>query len=133
MYFFMPYDRVDMFIDSREESLKEASKITVKENSRIMANLIRDWNLGPNKAFDNNTGNTPFWANLAKIWFITIKEARRRSCANCEYGRISPDFLKAMEHVPYNRFDKDGGMRVWCDKFDFICHATRVCQAWEKD
>ena len=115
------------------EDLKDAKLLTAQGNLYIMKKLVKDWNLGPAKAYDNNIGNNAFWHTIAKKWYITADEARFRSCANCEHGNISPKFLKAMKHVPYNKFDKDGGMRVWCNKFDFICHATRVCVAWEED
>ena len=113
------------------DKFKEAKELTEQENMKIMRRLVRDWHLGPIKAYDNNIGNPKFWNELAKIWNISVKEARRSSCANCEYGKIEPAALEAMEHIKYNKFDKDGGIRVWCEKFDFICHATRVCQAWE--
>jgi len=116
-----------------ENDLQEAKSLTTRGNLVIMKKLVKDWHLGPDKAYDNNISNNKFWNSIAKKWYVSLDEARRRSCANCEYGEIGPDYLKAMEHVPYNRFDKDGGMRVWCTKFDFICHATRVCQAWDKD
>ena len=118
-------------IDLETDEYKDAKELTPQGNMKILKWLVRDWNLGPKVAFDNNQGNSLYWSKLAKVWGITLPEARRRSCANCEYGRITPDYLEAMEHVPYNSFDKDGGMRVWCKKFDFICHATRVCQKWE--
>ena len=117
----------------RQDELKDAKKITSSGNMKIMEHLVKDWHLGPQVGIDNNQGNDKFWSTLAEVWSIPLVEARRRSCANCEYGHISPDFLKAMEHVPYNKFDNNGGMRVWCTKFDFICHATRVCQNWEQD
>ena len=117
----------------KAEDLAAAEALTSSKNLEIMISLAENWTLGPNKAYDNNQKNDKFWEDLAKKWFVSVDESRRRSCANCEHGNISPEFLKAMEHVPYNKFDNDGGMRVWCDKFDFICHATRVCQAWEKD
>ena len=35
--------------------------------------------------------------------------------------------------APYTiKFDKDGGGRGYCHKFEFICHNLRVCKAWEK-
>jgi len=117
----------------REEELADAKALTARENMVVMKKLVKDWGLGPSKAYDNNIGNNSFWKMLADKWYISLEEARRRSCASCEYGRITPEYLKAMEHVPYNRFDRDGGIRVWCDKFDFICHATRCCSAWEID
>ena len=109
----------------------EATNLTAKQNMVIMRKLVKDWGLGPIVAYDNNQGNNKFWRAIAKKYYITEAEARRMSCANCEYGSTSPEALKAMEHISYNKYDKDGGMRVWCDKFDFICHATRVCQAWD--
>jgi len=118
-------------MENIDNDLNEAKKLTANENMRIMRWLVKDWNLGPKVAYDNNQGNNRFWIEIAKKWSITTKEARRRSCANCEYGKIEPKYLEAMEHVPYNRFDRDGGIRVWCDKYDFICHATRVCMSWE--
>jgi hypothetical protein len=37
-----------------------------------------------------------------------------------------------MESVPLDQYDRDGGGRGYCVKFDFICHNLRVCQAWEE-
>ena len=110
---------------------EEAKRLTPKRNLQIARKLIKDWHLGPKKAYDNNVKNDVFWKSISKKWYVSEVEARRRSCASCEYGSISPVALQAMAHIPYNALDKDGGMRVWCDKFDFICHATRVCQAWD--
>jgi len=116
-----------------DDDLSEAKSLTPKENIRIMRNLIKDWTLIPAVAHDNQQLNTKDWKRLADRLYITLSEARRLSCASCEYGNISPKYLKAMEHVPYNKFDKDGGIRVWCDKFDFICHATRCCSAYSEE
>jgi len=115
------------------KDLTEIKELTVKKNILTMRSLVKDWSLGPNIGIDNNQGNSVYWDKISKIWDIPATEARRRSCANCEYGKLEPMHLEAMEHIPYNKFDKDGGMRVWCEKFDFICHATRVCQAWDQD
>lgn len=114
------------------DELQDAKSLTAKQNITIMRKLVKDWGLGPTIGIDNNQGNTSYWKARAKKWYISLPAARRRSCANCEYGNISPMYLEAMEHVPYNKFDKDGGSRVWCDKFDFICHSVRVCEAWDK-
>ena len=116
-----------------ENDLKDAQELTAKGNILVMRKLVKDWNLGPDKANDNNVGNNAFWKGIAKKWYVTEAEARRRHCGNCEYGKIDPQWLEAMEHIQYNRFDKDGGQRVWCEKWDFICHMTRVCQSWESN
>lgn len=113
------------------KDIEEAKQLTVKENAETLKRLVADWGLGPSVGIDNMQGNASFWISAARKWNISVEEARRRSCANCEYGEISPEYLEAMEHIPYNKYDKDGGMRVWCEKWDFICHALRVCQSWD--
>lgn len=120
-------------MEDKLEGLDDARMLTAKGNITIMRKLVKDWHLGPDKAYDNSTGNSRFWNSIAKKWYISEEKARRRNCMNCEYGKTSPEFLEAMEHIPYNRFDKDGGQRVWCEKYDFICHATRVCSAGDWD
>ena len=120
-------------MENLEDDMQEAKELTADKNIKIMKWLVKDWHLGPNLGIDNNQGNNGFWKDIAKVWGIDTKEARRRSCANCEYGKLDPQWLEAMEHVPYNKYDKNGGMRVWCEKYDFICHAVRVCAKWEED
>ena len=124
-----------MYIDENEsnDEYEDARALTAKKNLATMKWLVKDWSLGPIIGIDNNQGNNSYWKRIAAVWGITTKEARRRSCANCEYGNIEPAALEAMEHIPYNKYDKDGCGRVWCDKYDFICHSVRVCQAWEED
>jgi hypothetical protein len=38
-----------------------------------------------------------------------------------------------MESITLDKFDMDGGGRGYCEKFDFVCHNLRVCQAWEEE
>ena len=124
-----------MKVEKAEETeyrTNEAKALTPKKNIEIMRGLVKDWHLGPAVAYDNNQKNAPYWRKLGAVMGMDEAAARRLSCASCRYGNIQPKYLKAMEHIPYNKFDKDGGMRVWCEKFDFICHANRVCQAWEE-
>jgi len=40
--------------------------------------------------------------------------------------------MRAMDKIPFNQLDADGGGRGYCHKFDFICHNLRACQAWER-
>jgi hypothetical protein len=37
-----------------------------------------------------------------------------------------------MERIPWNAWDVGAGFRGYCNKFDFICHDLRACQAWEE-
>jgi len=88
-----------------------------------------NWMLGPEKT---QQPNSEYWRKLATVWRISPDQARRNLCANCEYFNDSPDMLAKMEQIPQDAYDKDGGGRGWCNKFDFICHNLRVCQAWER-
>lgn len=107
-------------------------KLTEETNDVIMAMVKRDWNLGPEKASELPESNAKYWTKMAELWQTTEEDARRMLCANCEYFDNSTKALKFMEKVPMNKYDKDGGGRGLCKKFDFICHNLRTCQAWEE-
>jgi hypothetical protein len=105
------------------------SMISAEENAKTRTFLMENWNLGPEKTAQPNMD---YWRKLSKAWRIAPEQAKRNLCANCEYFNDSPDMLAKMESVPEDQFDKDGGGRGWCSKWDFICHNLRTCQAWEK-
>lgn len=105
------------------------SMISSEENAKTRDFLMENWNLGPEKT---NQPNMDYWRKLSKVWRIAPEQAKRNLCANCEYFNDSPDMLAKMESIPEDKFDKDGGGRGWCSKWDFICHNLRTCQAWEK-
>lgn len=102
------------------------------ENKANRANVAKNWSLGPEKASPDHKANGPYWSMIGKVWGITAKEARRQLCANCEYYDNTPEMQEAMEAVPQDQYDADGGGRGYCVKFDFICHNLRTCQAWER-
>ena len=104
---------------------------STKQMQSNMANVMKNWSLGPKVASERPDANQQFWNDLAIKWSVTANEARRRNCGNCEYGRHNPEDLKDMDKYPFSKFDADGGGKVWCEKFDFVCHNLRVCQAWE--
>jgi len=103
--------------------------LTPEKNDEVRDLLSEDWHLGP----EVTTGmNDEYWATMAEVWMIDEAQARRQLCANCEYFDNTTEALAAMEHIPENKFDADGGGRGYCHKFDFICHNLRTCQAWEE-
>jgi len=63
---------------------------------------------------------------------VDEKEVRRRRCSNCEYYDNSTMMQANMERIPRNDWDTGAGFRGYCNKFDFICHDLRSCQAWEE-
>ena len=115
------------------EDEQEEMMPSTKDMRKNMKNVMDNWNLGPKVASEQPDANKPFWRGIAVKWAVSEAEARRRNCGNCEYGKHSPEDLKDMDKYPFSKFDADGGGRVWCEKFDFVCHNLRVCQAWEDD
>ena len=104
---------------------------SAKENDETVAWLAEYWNLGPEVGSPKPGDNAEYWGKMAKVWNVDEDVARNRLCANCEYLVDTPKMLKAMDVVPFNKFDETGGGRGFCKKFDFICHNLRTCMAWE--
>jgi hypothetical protein len=111
--------------------IPEESFPTTAQNTRTTKMLMQEWQLGPVKTSIRPGDNKAFWDKLARSWEVDSKEARRRFCANCEYFQNGPEWQAKMEAIPLNALDEDGGGRGFCERFDFICHNLRVCQAWE--
>lgn len=105
--------------------------VSAAENVANRDNVARNWSLGPERASVDPAANAPYWQKLAGIWQVNEAEARRRLCANCEYYDNSAEMQAAMEDIPLDAYDMDGGGRGYCTRFDFICHNLRTCQAWE--
>ena len=106
--------------------------ITASENKKNTQIVIDDWMLGPEKPSIDPTANKSFWSGLAKAMQVDEKEARRRRCSNCEYYDNSTITQVKMERIPQNKWDVNAGFRGYCEKFEFICHDFRSCQAWEE-
>lgn len=101
-------------------------------NNKNMEVVSKFWQLGPENASEDPEANPEFWSNMATAWLVDEKTARRQTCANCEYFNNTPKAQAAMDNVPFNSFDADGGGRGYCVKFKFICHNLRTCLAWEE-
>ena len=106
--------------------------ITAAENKKNTKTVIDDWMLGPEKPTNERGANKPYWMALAKAMQVDEAEARRRRCSNCEYYDNSVLTQVKMDRIPWNEWDVEAGFRGYCDKFDFICHDLRSCQAWEE-
>ena len=110
----------------------EEEFITPAENKKNTQIVIDDWMLGPQNPSNEPTANKDYWVSLGKAMQVDEKEAGRRRCSNCEYYDNSTMTQAKMEKIPRNEWDKDAGFRGYCNKFDFICHDLRSCQAWEE-
>jgi hypothetical protein len=110
----------------------EEEFISTAENKKNTQTVIDDWMLGPQNPSNEPTANKDYWVSLGNAMQVDEKEARRRRCSNCEYYDNSTMKQAKMEKIPRNDWDKDAGFRGYCNKFDFICHDLRSCQAWEE-
>ncbi len=106
--------------------------VTTAQNKVNLRRVLESWMLGPDKASPKPDANPEYWNEIAAVWGISPAEARRQLCANCEYFENTPEMMRAMDRIPFDRLDADGGGRGYCHKFDFICHNLRTCQAWER-
>ena len=116
-----------------EFGLPKKKIVSAAENRKNRQRVIDEWQLGPEKASVDPKANKEYWASVGNAWGMDEKEARRRLCANCEYFKNDPMMQAMMESIPLDKFDMDGGGRGYCEKFDFVCHNLRTCQAWEED
>jgi hypothetical protein len=110
----------------------EEKFITTAENKKNTQIVLDDWMLGPGNPSSEPTANKVYWVALGKAMQVDEKEARRRRCSNCEYYDNSTMTQAKMERIPRNEWDTNAGFRGYCNKFDFICHDLRSCQAWEE-
>lgn len=106
--------------------------VTATENKKNTQTVIRDWMLGPEVPSNERGANADYWRKLAKAMQVDEAEARRRRCSNCEYYDNSTLTQAKMERIPWNEWDVGAGYRGFCEKFDFVCHDLRSCQAWEE-
>lgn len=106
--------------------------VNATENRKNTQTVIKDWMLGPEKPSNERGANKPYWAALAKAMQVDETEARRRRCGNCEYFDNSTLMQAKMNKISWNEWDVGAGYRGYCDKFEFVCHDMRSCQAWEE-
>lgn len=124
-----PAAEIKVEIEEIEADKPEIEGLTAESNKKTRDTLVETQMLGPVKV---DGPNTEYWRGLANVWRTSPDQAKRRLCANCEYFEDTPEMLEAMDVVPQDEFDADGGGRGYCHKFEFICHNLRTCKAWEK-
>jgi hypothetical protein len=124
-----PAAEIKVEIEEIEAEKPVIEGLTAESNKKTRDTLVETQMLGPVKV---DAPNTEYWRELANVWRTSPDQAKRRLCANCEYFDDQPETLEAMEVVPEDEFDADGGGRGYCHKFEFICHNKRVCVKWEK-
>lgn len=106
--------------------------ITAAQNKKNTQVVIDDWMLGPEKPSNERGANPEYWRALGKAMQVDETEARRRRCSSCEYYNNSTLMQAKMDKIPWNQWDVGSGFRGYCEKFSFICHDMRACQAYEE-
>lgn len=106
--------------------------VSAAENRKNARMVQQDWMLGPDVPSNEPGANRPYWQALAKSMQVDEKEARRRTCGNCEYYDNTTTRRAQMESIPFGDADAGAGFRGFCIKFSFICHDLRSCQAWDE-
>jgi hypothetical protein len=106
--------------------------ITAAQNKKNTQVVIDDWMLGPEKPSNERGANPEYWRALGKAMQVDEAEARRRRCSSCEYYNNSTLMQAKMDKIPWNQWDVGSGFRGYCEKFSFICHDMRACQAYEE-
>ena len=124
-----PAAEIKIEIEEIEAEKPVIEGLTAESNKKTRDTLVETQMLGPVKV---DAPNTEYWRGLANVWRTSPDQAKRRLCANCEYFDDQPETLEAMEIVPQDEFDKDGGGRGYCHKLEFVCHHQRTCRQWEK-
>jgi hypothetical protein len=124
-----PAAEIKIEIEEIESDKPVIEGLTKESNEKTRTTLMFTQMLGPEKTAE---ANGEFWRGLSNIWRTSPDQAKRRLCANCEYFDDQPETIEAMEVVPQDEFDADGGGRGYCHKYNFICHNLRVCRRWEK-
>jgi hypothetical protein len=108
---------------------QENYPLTKESNEKMRTALMETRHLGPK----DPASPGKFWIELSDFWGLEEEETKTHRCANCEYFDNSPEALVAMQVVPEDSFDANGGGRGYCHKYTFICHNLRVCDQWEED
>ena len=124
-----PAAEIKIEIEEIESDKPVIEGLTKESNEKTRTTLMVTQMLGPKKTAE---ANGEYWRGLANLWRTSPDQAKRQLCSNCEYFDDQPETIEAMEVVPQDEFDADGGGRGYCHKFEFICHNLRVCKSWEK-
>lgn len=123
--------------------LKEAVNSCPRATYDIHINLenrqhaIDEYGYGP---LNPSEPSTDFWNKKAKMWGITVKEAKTSTCGNCGAFVTTSDMKKC---IIDGRKDKDDEGEKdhfdvtveksnlgYCNIFHFKCAGERTCDAW---
>jgi len=97
---------------------------------------IEDYGYGP---LNPKEPSTEFWNKKARMWAVSVPEAKKARCSNCAAFVKTKQMLncisKGMEagdepHKDYSMDVVAAANLGYCELFHFKCAGSRTCDAW---
>ena len=111
--------------------------LDIHVNLKNRNHAIEDYGYGP---LNPNEPSKDFWDKKAKMWMITVDEAKTARCGNCAAFIKTPKMLECIAQGMEAGDEKphmDSSMDVvkaanlgYCELFHFKCAGDRTCDAW---
>jgi hypothetical protein len=110
--------------------------LDIHVNLKNRNHAIEDYGYGP---LNPNEPSKDFWDKKAKMWMISVDEAKTARCGNCAAFIKTPEMLaciaKGMEAGDEPHMDSSGEVIKsanlgYCELFHFKCAGDRTCDAW---
>lgn len=110
--------------------------LDIHVNLKNRNHAIEDYGYGP---LNPNEPSKDFWDKKAKMWMISVDEAKTARCGNCAAFIKTPEMLdciaKGMEagdepHVDSSMDVIKAANLGYCELFHFKCAGDRTCDAW---
>ena len=110
--------------------------LDIHVNLKNRNHAIEDYGYGP---LNPNEPSKDFWDKKAKMWMISVDEAKTARCGNCAAFIKTPEMLaciaKGMEAGDEPHMDSSGAVIEasnlgYCELFHFKCAGDRRCDAW---
>lgn len=110
--------------------------VDVHVNLKNRNHAIEDYGYGP---LNPKEPSTDFWNAKAKMWAVSVDEAKKSRCSNCAAFIKTKQMLdcisKGMEseeekHKDYSMDVINAADLGYCELFHFKCAGSRTCDAW---
>jgi hypothetical protein len=110
--------------------------LDIHVNLKNRNHAIEDYGYGP---LNPNEPSKDFWDKKAKMWMISVDEAKTARCGNCAAFIKTPEMLqciaKGMEAGDEPHMDSSmdvikASNLGYCELFHFKCAGDRTCDAW---
>ena len=108
--------------------------LDIHVNLKNRNHAIEDYGYGP---LNPNEPSKDFWDKKAKMWMISVDEAKTARCGNCAAFDITKKTLDCIakgigdDEGSEDPFDViEAGQLGYCRFLKFKCAAARTCDAW---